>query len=126
MKKRLFILSICAILLSVILELSQTTQSLLAALKYGLLAYGIVVGSSIFMHSYIKKSNLIIGGCSILLIVLYTILLLDTFLFHTLPWFPGIIRYPLFSAYIPGYVLFVLVGMGTAFYPWNHKDCEEG
>ena len=41
----------------------------------------------------------------------YTLLALDTYVFHVMQWFPGIIRYPLFSLYGISYLLFALPGI---------------
>ena len=58
-----------------------------------------------------QRSALWLYGVGVLFMSCYTLLALDTYVFHVMQWFPGIIRYPLFSLYGISYLLFALPGI---------------
>ena len=74
------------------------------------LAFGIMLttrGVLLLLHVK-QRSALWLYGDGVLFMSCYTLLALDTYVFHVMQWFPGIIRYPLFSLYGISYLLFAL------------------
>ena len=103
--------SIVLLILGCILEWFLPATSIWIPFKYICIAYGITLIVYGIAHSYIHKRNQFVAGLGILILIIFTILLVDTYWIHALDWFPGIVRYALFSAYIPGYLLFILPGI---------------
>lgn len=111
-RKQRFWAAVILIGCSLLIEWSGCTTAILALFKYTGMAYGIVLLGLAALSAwkpYCKHRIGYILAVSILLC--YTILALDTFLFHALTWFPGLIRYALFSTYLPFYFLFLLVSL---------------
>lgn len=92
-------------------------SSWFAAGKYLACVYGIVLFTCYFL-SYLPSKGMRFHRLSIAcayasagILMMYTILTLDTFVFHAMVWYPGILRYSLFSAYGILYSAWILVGI---------------
>lgn len=99
--------------ISLLLHVLHVSHALLAFVKCVTLAYSIVcLTIAIVSHTHIRrKYNAWLYGLGVLILCSYTLLAADTYLFHVITWFPGIIRYPLFSLYGIAYLIFVIPGI---------------
>lgn len=97
--------------LSIVFDVMLPATSHLQFFKYILASFAMTLLAYSFFSKKIKKQNMIIAGIGIIFLVSYVILLLDTFYIHALTWFPGIVRYALFSAYLPISLLFFIPGI---------------
>ena len=91
-------------------------SSFWSVIKYGCMAYGITLLTYALCSKRITYVNTTLTMMGVILLTCYTIVLVDTFFFHTLPWLSGMIRYPIFSAYVPAYVLFIIPGICLSFH----------
>ena len=99
--------------LSVLLFISNSANGIQAMIRCLTLAFGIMLmtrGVLLLLHVK-QRSALWLYGVGVLFMSCYTLLALDTYVFHVMQWFPGIIRYPLFSLYGISYLLFALPGI---------------
>ena len=101
------------IVISLLLYMLHAVDGSIAMLKCLTRAYGVMLLSRGCMELlHVRKRNYAwLYGTSVLLMGCYTLLAADTYLFHVLHWFPGIIRYPIFSLYGISYLLFILPGV---------------
>lgn len=99
--------------ISVLLFISGATNGILAMLRCLTLAFAILLLTmGILACFHIKKRNLAwLYGVGVLVMGCYTLIAADTYVFHVMTWFPGLIRYPLFSLYGIGYLLFAVPGI---------------
>lgn len=81
-----------------------------------MLAYGCTFVGFLLGRRYHKHAIAPVYYFGVLVLLCYTIVCIDTYLVHSLSWFPGIIRYPLFSTYGVWYLLFCIVGVCLSFY----------
>ena len=110
MNKRLLLIAICTMLLSIVLSISKTLYEPFLCAKYLLLSYGISIVSYTAARSIHKKENRLLYFIGVITMGVYTILTIDTFLIHAITWFPGILRYPLYSLYGIPYLFFLIPG----------------
>lgn len=110
MKKGAFFFGIALILFSIILQAMHVMQPVLLVIKYCTLCIGISMTSYAFIRPHIKRSYMILALVGYVFILFFIILTLDTFLFHAITWFPGILRYPIYSLYGIPYLIFILPG----------------
>lgn len=99
--------------LSVLLFISNSANGIQAMIRCLTLAFGIMLmtrGVLLLLHVK-QRSAFWLYGVGVLFMSCYTLLALDTYVFHVMQWFPGIIRYPLFSLYGISYLLFALPGI---------------
>lgn len=96
---------------SLLLSFVDAKYSIVHMIKCIALAYGITYISYTLVHHRHKRSNAVLYSIGVLVLTLYTIITVDTYVFHTLSFFPGILRYALFSSY--GWCYFIFVGMGV-------------
>lgn len=90
-------------------------STFLNLLRCLLLVYGISFLSYQFFIQRINYQQPICYYIGLIILLLYTILAIDTYVFHTLTWFPGILRYPMFSLYGVAYIIFVIPGFLLCF-----------
>lgn len=101
------------ILLSLICYVLHTTTPFIQIIKYISMAYGVafLTYSLLFLHKK-KHTFSILFYMAIAILCVFTILTIDTYWLHALSWFPGIIRYPIFSTYGWIHVIFfMLIGL---------------
>lgn len=100
------------LLVSLLLSRLPYTDPSIHACKCASLAFGIMLLSvellSLHKHTY---SFSILRYLSIIIMSAYGIVLIDTYWIHALTWFPGILRYALFSTYGVWYILFIIPGV---------------
>ena len=113
--KKIGWLGIACIIGSVLLALLHTSQPVLSMLKCLLMAYGITLFTYAVLTCHLHKRVWFLYALGIMILCVYTLLALDTYLFHFLTWFPGILRYALFSTYGLWYLVFMLPGCALAF-----------
>ena len=116
MKKGLFALACICILVALAIDKVVLISSFWSVIKYGCMAYGITLLTYALCSKRITYVNTTLTMMGVILLTCYTIVLVDTFFFHTLPWLSGMIRYPIFSAYVPAYVLFIILGICLSFH----------
>ncbi|MEG0328915.1 MAG: hypothetical protein RR537_01250 [Longicatena sp.] len=107
----LLISGLLCCLISIIIAFFATTNPYLSLLKCCLLAYGIVlltIGCLTFHHK--QHTFEILYYIGLVLLCVYTILALDTYIFHAITWYPGMFRYALFSTYGIFYIVFMIPG----------------
>lgn len=113
MKKAWFMFLVCLIIATVIKDMPMW----LLPMKYCGLAYVIMLGASLLMNYLsipkfqVRMLKTCSIWCSLLIMIVFTILVIDTFWFHALTWFPGLIRYPIIDAYGVCYSVFVVPGI---------------
>lgn len=112
MKRKIY--SLCLIFISIFFEIINSVNPFISFLKYWCMASGIVLLSYDLCSSH-KYKNEALHFLGLLILALYFIILVDTFFIHAISWFPGIVRYPIFSAYIPAYLIFVIPGILLTF-----------
>ena len=117
--KKYMIAGMVSILISVILATFSEYNQMLSFLKCLTLAFGITILSYGFLQPHMKYKSTILYGIGVMLFVLYVIIAFDTYIVHTLPIIPGIIRYPIFSLYGVGYLVFCLIGILLSFKKTN-------
>lgn len=105
------------IVLSLILNMLDTTMPCIHMFKCLLLSYGITFLTYSMLSHHIHKHSLLLVIIGVMLLTVYTILAMDTYVFHAITWFPGILRYALFSTYGWWYLLFILSGICFCFIP---------
>ncbi len=108
------ILSICLILISFLFEWIHSVHPVISFLKYGCMALGIVL-LAYNLFSFHKYKNKFLRFLGMIILVVYMIILIDTYVIHAISWFPGIVRYPMFSIYIPADLLFFIPGILLTF-----------
>lgn len=112
---------IVCILLSVILSNLAGTIPFLNLMKCLLLAYGIsIIGYAVTTYK-LNASNIVLYALGVIILCVYTILAMDTYLFHAMSWFPGILRYAMFSMYGIWYLVFLVPGCLIACYQKNKE-----
>ena len=101
------------IIVSVLLFISGGTNELPAMIRCLSLAFGtFLLTRGVLLCLHVKQRGLIwLYGAGVLIMGCHTLLALDTYVFHVMSWFPGILRYPLFSLYGVSYLLFALPGI---------------
>lgn len=109
------------IVASFLLSYGNTTLPLYHLIKCLLAAYGITLLTYSCCRRHIHKAWTPLYCLGVILLSVYTVLALDTYVFHTLTWFPGIIRYALFSTYGLWYIVFVIPGVLLCFHD-NHRS----
>lgn len=113
MKKK-FILWSCLAIITILTGIIGELPFWLVPFKYISLALLIFVSTermlSFFAMPVLHSSNaaLFCQGCSLVLMLLYMVLTMDTFIFHAWTWFPGLLRYPIYDAYGFCYLIFTL------------------
>lgn len=110
------IIAIFCIFCSLILQTASHTNAILQVIRICTLAYGFMTLGYGLMRKHVRKSNAIAYYTGVIIMVIFTIITLDTYLFHTLLCIPGIIRYPLYSLYGFAYIFFVLPGILLAYH----------
>ena len=109
------IISVICYIISIVLDHTVSATSCLQPFKYLLAAFSITFFTYLLLSNKIQKYRPIIGIVGIIILVIYVLILFDTYFFHAMSWFPGIIRYAMFSAYIPISVLFIIPGICLCF-----------
>lgn len=110
MKKQRFGFSILLIIISILLSISGIQQRILVTFKYCSMACGIAMLSYTLLKPYVKRKNHFLVIIGYLMLLCYILLTIDTFLIHAISWFPGILRYPVYSLYGWCYLIFLLPG----------------
>lgn len=118
MKKALWI-GVSMILISILISLFAKSNQPLNLCKCLLLAYGVCAIGYALSIRFFHHSQIVLYSIGVVFVCAYTILALDTYLFHALLWFPGILRYAMFSTYGWAYLLFLLPGVLLACHPSN-------
>ena len=113
--KRLWQSALLMILLSLFISCIHTTLPWLHLIKCLLLAFGISLLTYALCAPRIHKICPFLYVLGVILLSLYTCFALDTYVFHFLTWFPGMIRYAMFSTYGVWYILFILPGLLLCF-----------
>lgn len=108
-KKRIGLALLC-VFASMGIYWSGTLSRSLLVIQYLLLAYGCCLASYGVLIQRIHHHCPLLYYSGVILMLVFTFLTLDTFLFHSLGWFPGILRYPLYSLYGIPYLVFCLPG----------------
>lgn len=114
MKKAFFISSICFII-SISLSIMHVMKPVLLIIKYLTLVFAFAYLGYACFQTRIKKETAILYWLGVIILLGYTILTMDTFLFHAIKFVPGIIRYPLYSLYGLPYIVFMLPGFLLCF-----------
>lgn len=85
--------------------------------KYVSMAFAITTSTVMMLYissvsiSLSKRVKIVLFYIGNLFLVFYTLLTLDTFIFHIWYWYPGILRYAVFDAYGVCYLVFILPGL---------------
>lgn len=113
MKNRRLQLGCFMICVSILLAISKTQQGLLLVLKYVGLACGVSLLAHACLRTYVHRSNQVLALLGYAIIICYILLTIDTFVVHAISWFPGMIRYPIYSLYGYCYIVFIIPGWLT-------------
>ena len=84
-------------------------KPVLLIIKYLTLVFAFAYLGYACFQTRIKKETTILYWLGVIILLEYTILTMDTFLFHAIKFVPGIIRYPL------PYIVFMLPGFLLCF-----------
>lgn len=97
---RYAIFACICIIISSLCSICNTTESIIQIIKYISLAYSVILLTYTILSLHKKRhcihALLYVAVC---ILCVFIILVLDTYWLHALTWFPGIIRYALFSTY---------------------------
>ena len=96
--------------LSILISFSGTLSGCFLVIKYCAMACGITLLAHTLIKSYVHHSHQALVILGYLILISYILLTVDTFLFHAITWFPGMIRYPIYSLYGWCYIVFLLPG----------------
>ena len=110
MKKGFFLTGIGLLFLSFLLSLMEVMWPMLLVCKYLGMAFGITLMTYALISSHIHRTHKGLAWIGYAILMAYTLLTVDTFLFHAISWIPGIIRYPIYSLYGVPYLAFILPG----------------
>lgn len=104
------------IILSCLCFLSKSTVSFIQIIKYISMAIGCVLLTYTLLSLHKKRHTIpILLYIAVCILCIFAILVIDTYWLHALTWFPGIIRYALFSTYGGIHVVFFII-IGILFY----------
>lgn len=118
-KVQMSIAVLCGIYLSVLAIVPELVlaNGWIAAGKYLTTVYGIIALTCLVLSCFpLSKIISVWISCicrylAAIIMIVYTILTLDTFVFHAMSWYPGILRYALYSAYGILYSAWILIGI---------------
>lgn len=111
MNKKLVVLSCCFILLSIGIYMTNTLSSLACVVQFLSLALGITILTYALVNARWTHHSILLYAFGVLILICYMILTIDTFLLHSIDWFWGIIRYPIYSLYGIAYLAFCIPGL---------------
>lgn len=111
------VIGILLLLVSLFTECIGAVAPSAMILKYLSMAYGSVLLTSGLLGSRTHRHTCsFLYYVGVLILLFFTIMTLDTYLFHGLFWYPGMFRYALFSTYgVLHFVVFVLVGFALVY-----------
>ena len=109
-------LSFLCLFISLVCSITQSIHSPFQIIKYSTFAYGIIllIYTLVSFHKK-RRSYPILLYFTTSLLTIFTLLLIDTYWLHALIWFPGNIRYLIFSTY--GWIhMIVFICLGICLY----------
>ena len=111
MKKKPFVIGLSLVVIAFLLENMHSVVAIIEIIKYAAMAYGITSITYACAKPHIHKQNKWLFMIGIAILCIYSMILIDTYSLHVLNFIPGIILYPMFSAYIVGYIGFIIPGL---------------
>ena len=111
---RLCVAGILLVLVSLFCDYLSVTHPYVMILKYLGMAYGtVLLVYGILARHHHKHTFPILLYLVTAILIFFTIMTVDTYAFHALTVFPGMIRYALFSTYGIHFFIFALLGIAV-------------
>lgn len=125
--KLLFINVLFVFIAVLMYNLRDLMNPMVSILRYLSLAYSMTSFGMLLSHIVLhKRGNIPFASgmlwLAIIILLFYSILTIDTFLFHAWTWYPGILRYALYAAYGICYIIFIPIGFILNIGIFHHKN----